>query len=172
MSLTPYCQKRCLLAAGLFGFASLSLDTLAGDPSPQSGIPGTQVARYSVIQPGPALDQQDLLALTAPRQVPAAIVTVGGAVEWVLAPSGYRLVDADVLSTAVTGLLNLPLPDAHRQFDALPLKEVIALLVGPAFVLVQDPVHRLMAFEPCRDAAPDPKNSTPAKTPKSQRGRR
>lgn len=172
MSLTPYCQKRCLLAAGLFGFASLSLDTLAGDPSPQSGIPGTQVARYSVIQPGPALDQQDLLALTAPRQVPAAIVTVGGAVEWMLEPSGYRLVDADGLSTAVKDLLSLPLPDAHRQFEALPLKEVIALLVGPAFVLVQDPVHRLMTFEPCHDTTRQPEGSSPIQSPKPQRGHR
>ena len=172
MSSTPYCQKACLLAAGLFGIASLSLDTLAGDPSHHPGIPGTQVARYSVIQPGPALGQQDLLALTTPRQVPEAIVTVGGAVEWVLAPSGYRLVGADRLSTAVKNLLNLPLPDAHRQFEALPLKEIIALLVGPAFVLVQDPVHRLMTFEPCHDTTTQPEGSSPLQSPKPQRGHR
>jgi hypothetical protein len=51
-------------------------------------------------------------------------------------------------------MLTLPLPGAHRQFQPLPLKDVIALLVGPAFVLVQDPVHRLLAFERCRDSAP------------------
>ena len=172
MSSTPYCQKRCLLAAGLFGIASLSLGAQAGDPSPQPGTPVTQVARYSVIQPRPALDQQDLLALTTPRQVPEAIITVGGAVEWMLEPSGYRLVDADGLSIAVKDLLNLPLPDAHRQFEALPLKEVIALLVGPTFVLVQDPVHRLMSFEPCHDTTRQPEGGSPLQSPKPTRGHR
>jgi len=35
----------------------------------------------------------------------------------------------------------------------MPLKTVIGLMVGPAFHLVQDPVHRLIAFERCTDAS-------------------
>ena len=113
-----------------------------------------------------ALEQQDLLAVTAPLRVPEEIATVGGAVEWVLNPSGYRLVSSDQLSTEVKDLLNLPLPNAHRRFEALSIKDIIALLVGPAFVLVHDPVHRLMTFERCGDSAAADSQS-PANSPKT-----
>ena len=53
---------------------------------------------------------------------------------------GIVLVSSDQLSIEVKDLLNLPLPSAHRRFEALPMKDIIALLVGPAFVLVHDPV--------------------------------
>lgn len=168
----PTPVKRFLLVLALSGNVGFSLDALAGEPPLQPVTPVAQIARYTVIRPGPTPEQQDLLAMTAARHVPDEIATVGGAVAWVLKPSGYRLVDADRLDPEVKDLLNLPLPSAHRQFEALPLKEVIALLVGPAFVVVQDPVHRLIAFEACRDAAPYPKNITPAKTPNPLRGRR
>jgi len=163
---------RALLILALAGAAGLSPGALAGEPPPQAVTPGTQIARYTVIRPEPALAQRELLAVTAARRIPDEIATVGGAVAWVLQPAGYRLVAADRLSNEVKDLLNLPLPSAHREFEALPLTEVIALLVGPAFVLVQDPVHRLMTFEPCRDAAPAAENRTPAKHPKPQGGHR
>jgi hypothetical protein len=39
----------------------------------------------------------------------------------------------------------------------MPLKAVIGLLVGSAFHLVQDPLHRLVAFERCTNVS----NPTP-----------
>jgi conjugative transfer region protein (TIGR03748 family) len=172
MSSTPIPVKRLLLALALSGNVGLSLGAFAAESPPHPATPVTQIARYSVIRPGPTPDQQDLLAMTAPRRLPDEIATVGDAVAWLLKPSGYRLAAPDRLSNEVKDLLNLPLPSAHREFEALPLTEVIALLVGPAFVLVQDPVHRLMAFEPCVDAGPTPEDSSPAKPPKPLRGRR
>ena len=49
-------------------------------------------------------------------------------------------------------LLDLPLPEAHRTLGPLPLRTALAILAGPAFRLVEDPVHRLISFERCEQA--------------------
>jgi type IV pili sensor histidine kinase/response regulator len=149
--------------------ASFSLTAQVSTPPSTLTTTVMQIARYSVLQPSPTLEQQDLLAVAAPLRVPEEIATVGGAVEWVLNLSGYRVVSSDQLSVEVKDLLNQPLPNAHRRFVALPKIDVITLLVGPTFVLVHDPVHRLMSFEGCGDSAAADSQS-PAnriKTPKS-----
>lgn len=171
MTWKPHLARHCSFTlCYTLSLAGLSPGALADEPSPAPTASVTQIARYSVIHPAPALDQLDLLAMTAPLRVLDEITTVGGAVEWVLRPSGYRLVAPDRLSTEVKDLLNLPLPKAHRRFEALPLKEVLSLLVAPAFVLVQDPVHRLIAFEPCRDILPQSTGEIPQQNPEPQRG--
>ena len=113
----------------------------------------TQIGRYSVIAVAPTAGQQDLLAVTRSITIPDDIKTVGDALHWLLRDSGYRLADHAVLSEDAIDMLDLPLPNAHRAFEPMPLKAVIGLIVGPAFHLVQDPVHRLIAFERCTDAS-------------------
>lgn len=108
-----------------------------------------QVARYSVLRPHLTVGQQDLLSIAKALRVPNEITTVGGALKWVITDSGYRLASPDQLTKDVKDMLQLPLPKAHRQFQALPLRDVILLLAGSSFVLVHDPVHRLIAFERC-----------------------
>ena len=131
--------------------SSISLVAEADSPPSESVLPINKVARYSVVRPSPTPGQTNLLAVSAPLHVPSDINTVGGALEWVIEGSGLRLAAPDRLTDDVKNMLNLPLPNAHRQFQALPLKDVLTLLAGPAFVLVHDPVHRLLAFERCRD---------------------
>jgi type IV pili sensor histidine kinase/response regulator len=46
-------------------------------------------------------------------------------------------------------LFALPLPDAHRSLGPMPLQTALETLTGPAFRLVEDPVHRLLTFERC-----------------------
>ncbi len=167
---THHLSKRFALPLGLtLSMASLSLTAQESTSPSTLTTTVTQIARYSVLQPSPALEQQDVLAVAAPLHIPEEIDTVGGAVEWVLNPSGYRLVSSDQWSTEVKDLLNLPLPNARRRFEALSIKDIIALLVGPAFVLVHDPVHRLMSFERCGDsgAADSQSPANSPKTPKS-----
>ena len=162
--------KCCSFTLGLtLGMASFSLTAQVSTPPSTLTTTVMQIARYSVLQPSRTLEQQDLLAVVAPLRVPEEIDTVGGAVEWVLNLSGYRVVSSDQLSVEVKDMLDLPLPNAHRRFEALPKKDIISLLVGPAFVLVHDPDHRLMTFEGCGDSAVADSQS-PAnriKTPKS-----
>ncbi|MCP5348378.1 MAG: pili assembly chaperone [Pseudomonadales bacterium] len=109
----------------------------------------TQIGRYSDLAAGPTVGQQDLLSVTRSITIPRDINSVGGALRWLLRDSGYRLADESVLSEEALAMLELPLPNAHRYFEPMPLKAVIGLLVGPAFHLIQDPLHRLVAFERC-----------------------
>ena len=112
-----------------------------------------QIGRYSVIAVAPTAGQQDLLSVTQSITIPNDINTVGDALHWLLRDSGYRLADHAVLSEGAIDMLDLPLPNAHRAFEPMPLKVVIELIVGPAFHLVQDPVHRLIGFERCADVS-------------------
>ena len=113
----------------------------------------TQIGRYSVIAVAPTAGQQDLLAVTRSITIPDDIKTVGDALRWLLRDSGYRLADHAVLSEETIDMLDLPLPNTHRAFEPMPLKTVIGLMVGPAFHMVQDPMHRLIGFERCADAS-------------------
>ena len=113
----------------------------------------TQIDRYSVVVNGPTAGQRDLLAVTSAISIPSDIKSLGDALRWILRDSGYRLAADPVLSSEAHAMLKPPLPAAHRRFEPMPLKAVVALIVGPAFYIVQDPVHRLLAFERC-DMAP------------------
>ena len=113
----------------------------------------TQIDRYSIVVVAPTAVQRDLLAETTAIAIPNDIEILGDALRWLLRDSGYRLADDRVLSDDVHAMLTLPLPAAHRQFEAMPLRVVVELIVGPAFHIVQDPIHRLLAFERC-DSAP------------------
>ena len=46
-------------------------------------------------------------------------------------------------------LMVLPLPAVHRSIGPMSLKRALETLAGPAFLLIEDPVHRLVAFERC-----------------------
>ena len=113
----------------------------------------TQIGRYSTVDARPSAGQRDLLSVTRAITIPRDIDNVGAALQWLLRDSGYRLAAEAVLSDEVRAMLALPLPAVHRRFEPMPLKTVMGLLIGPAFHLVQDPVHRLIAFERCSDTA-------------------
>lgn len=105
------------------------------------------VARYSTVQRAPSLAQRDPLAAPVFSVLPASVTRIGEAIETLLGPSGYRLA-----SPFAAELLDLPLPEAHRTLGPLPLRTALAILAGPAFRLVEDPVHRLISFERCDQA--------------------
>ena len=139
------------------GISIVSNSAVAGQQPDAVMSSQTQIGRYSVIAVRPAAGQQDLLSVTRAITIPSDIKRVGDALDWLLRDSGYRLVDDAVLSEDVVAMFDLPLPAAHRHFEPMPLNAVLGLMVGPAFRLVQDPVHRLIAFERCTDAS-DPRS--------------
>ena len=146
-----------LLAALLCcsGLSAVSNVASAAMPPAKSIGSFTQIGRYTVIAAGPTSGQRDLLSVTTAINIPGDLKTVGEALHWLLRDSGYRLAADSVLSDEVKAMLKLPLPSVHRRFEPMPIKTVIALIVGPAFHLVQDPVHRLIAFERCGET-PEP----------------
>jgi len=111
-----------------------------------------QVGRYSTLPAMPTVAQADLLATTITLSVPERIVTVGEAVQYLLQRSGYRLATAPVIAPETADLLTLPLPAVHRHLGPITLAQALETLVGPAFRLVHDPVHRLISFELCTSA--------------------
>ena len=82
----------------------------------------------------------------------ASVVRVSEAIAALLAASGYRLADSQAAGPDRETLLALPLPESHRDLGPMPLRLALATLAGPAFVLVEDPVHRLVSFERCTSA--------------------
>lgn len=108
-----------------------------------------QIGRYSLLAATPTEAQANLLATTITVSFPARIVTVGEAVQYLLQRSGYRLAAGHVVAPEAEHLLTLPLPAVHRHFGPVTLMQGLEALVGPAFRLVQDPVHRLISFDLC-----------------------
>ncbi len=108
-----------------------------------------QVGRYAMVRAVPTRAQIDLLAAPVTVQFPASVDTVGKAVEHLLRPSGYRLAADAVADPSRAVLLGLPLPAVHRTLGPMPLQSALETLAGPAYRLVEDPLHRLVSFERC-----------------------
>lgn len=117
--------------------------------SPGLNAAEVQVGRYSTLPAMPTIAQADLLATTITLTFPVRIVTVGEAVQYLLQRSGYSLATAPVIKTETADLLALPLPSVHRHLGPITLAQALEMLVGPAFRLIHDPVHRLVSFELC-----------------------
>jgi type IV pili sensor histidine kinase/response regulator len=119
-----------------------------------------QVGRYSMYAATPTTAQKDLLAAIIKIQFPERVQTVGEAVRHLLQGTGYRLARAEVIGKGTLDLFALPLPNAHRNLGPVPMQTALETLAGPAFRLVEDPVHRLLTFERCHSvesiAAPIP----------------
>tara|TARA_R100000005_G_scaffold96633_1_gene85348 strand:- start:3041 stop:3487 length:447 start_codon:yes stop_codon:yes gene_type:complete len=107
------------------------------------------VDRYTVLAATPTTEQQDLLGGMARIRFPDDVRTVGEAVAYALSGSGYRLASAQESDTDRNTLMQLLLPDAHRTLGPTPLRLTLQALAGPAWRLLEDPVHRLVAFERC-----------------------
>jgi len=111
-----------------------------------------RVTRYSEVYPSPSKAQRDPLLSQVQSRVPDELNQVGDAVDWLLVPAGYRLAAERDASLDLAGFMALPLPDVHRSLEGLPVRTALQTLAGPAFMLVEDPVHRLVSFQSCRDS--------------------
>ena len=108
-----------------------------------------QVGRYSLFATTPTEAQADPLQARITVQFPDRVRTVGDAVQHLLQQSGYRLAGSEATGPTSVYLMALPLPAVHRNVGPMPLKRTLETLAGPAYRLVEDPVHRLVAFERC-----------------------
>lgn len=142
--------------------AAMDVAALCMTISPGVNAAEVQVGRYSTLPAMPTVAQADLLATTVSVSFPVRIVKVGEAVQYLLQRSGYRLAAAPVIEPETADLLTLPLPAVHRHLGPITLTQALETLVGPAFRLIHDPVHRLISFELCTSAerAMQPTNSS------------
>ena len=131
----------CLVAVGLLSSGA----TLARD---------VQVGRYASLIAAPTEAQTNLLSKMVTVKFPSRVKTVGAAIRHLLRGSGYRLAGESAADPARLDLLNFPLPTAHRSLGPMPLQDALETLGGPAFRLVEDPLHRLVSFERCSPRKP------------------
>jgi len=108
-----------------------------------------QTGRYSMYSSAPTQAQSELLEATVTVQLPDRVQTIGETVRYLLQRSGYRLAATESTAPETLALFALPLPAVHRHLGPMTLREALETLAGPAFHLVQDPVHRLITFEQC-----------------------
>ena len=107
----------------------------------------SQIGRYVSVDNKPTAAQVDLMQQTLQIHFPTSVVTVGDAVSYLLANSGYSLVDPNIQSPDLTQLLNKNLPIVDRDLYYMNLKQALLTLVEPAFYLEVDPLHRLVNFD-------------------------
>ena len=108
-----------------------------------------QVGRYSLFAATPTEAQADPLQAIITLQFPDTVRTVGEAVRHLLQQSGYRLADPEATGLESAYLMVLALPAVQRSLGPMTLRQALETLAGPAFRLVEDPVHRLVTFERC-----------------------
>ena len=106
-----------------------------------------RVGRYSTIAPTATAAQADLLQVVVRIRFPAQITTLRPAFEHLLERSGYRLAPAPATDPRLDVLMREPLPQVHRSLGPITLQRALETLAGPAWILVVDPVHRLVSFE-------------------------
>ena len=111
------------------------------------------IGRYTSLAPIEAIGLSDLLAAPVIASFEPTVTTVGGAVGIVLHGTGYLVSSPSDAPTERAVLLALPLPAAHRDLSGRSVRAALETLAGPAFKLVEDPLHRLISFERCRRVA-------------------
>ena len=135
MAYKPFLAAAALAVAS--GIAPLALADSTADIS---------TGRYSRVANVAEEGQRDPLRVVINVRIPAEIETVGGAVDYLLNRSGFRLADDAVLTKEAKILLAHPLPQVHRKIGPMTLDEALQMFAGDAFQLVVDPVHRKVAY--------------------------
>lgn len=106
-----------------------------------------QAQGYAVVTPMATSEQRDLLGVVVSLKFPPGVATVGQAIALLLERSGYRLAYGNNTDPQLPVLLQLPLPQVHRSLGPIRLRDALQALAGNAWILVEDPVNRLVSFD-------------------------
>ncbi|MCE3268680.1 MAG: hypothetical protein K0R49_932 [Burkholderiales bacterium] len=107
----------------------------------------TQVGRYLTTENKPRAAQVDLLSQDFQVRFPTSVQTIGEAMDYLLKQSGYSLIPEAKRGEALKVVLGKPLPAIDRDFGPMKLKDGLATLAGPVFILVNDPLNRMVSFK-------------------------
>ncbi|HBX60541.1 MULTISPECIES: hypothetical protein [unclassified Methylophaga] len=106
-----------------------------------------RVGRYTNADAVNTQQQENLLEVVIDTEIPSKAQTVGEAIEFLLMRSGFSMASPTIQGGHVKQLLSKPLPHAHRKIGPVMLKDALMMLVGKAYWMKVDPVHRLIAFD-------------------------
>src|SRR3990167_2328344 len=112
-----------------------------------SGEDSSRVGRYLTVSNKPKPSQIDLLSQIVQVRFPQNVQTVGESVAYILRFSGYSLVAEDDMQIALKETLAKPLPLVDRELGPMSLKDGLMILIGTAFSMSHDPVHRTVNFK-------------------------
>jgi conjugative transfer region protein (TIGR03748 family) len=117
------------------------------NPTPYTKPTIIQTGRYSAITANPTPEQRQLLNVIIAVTIPNDFQTVGQAVHYLLKRSGYQLVGSEQLPLEAVQLFNRPIPEVHRQLGPMTLRDALNVLTAPAFMLIEDPIHRMISYQ-------------------------
>ena len=106
-----------------------------------------QTGRYSYIPAKPRVEQLNPLLAVIDVQIPDTILTVKDSAHYLLQFSGYHLSQTVNQEAHVTALLRQRIPEVHRHFEQVLLRDALLALGGNGYRLLVDPVNRLVAYE-------------------------
>jgi conjugative transfer region protein (TIGR03748 family) len=106
-----------------------------------------QTGRYSFIPAKPRVEQLNPLLAVIDVQIPDTILTVKDSAQYLLQFSGYQLSQTVGHEAHVTALLHHNIPEVHRHFEQVVLRDALLALGGNGYRLLVDPVNRMVAYE-------------------------
>jgi len=122
----------------VLGISSLSLAEDISLVIPES--------RYVSVEVGATPTQRNLLESVLSVHIPESLETIGAALEYVLHPYGFRLLNTEEVLPEQSLLLSLALPDPHRTLDPITLIDALKLLGGESFEVTINPVTRTVSY--------------------------
>lgn len=106
-----------------------------------------QVGRYSSIDMSPTVAQSDPLQAVVEISFSPSVDTVGSAIDNLLLDSGFQMAQLSASDPKLPILLRQPLPLVHRSIGPTKLITALEFLAGSPWILVIDPVNRLVSYE-------------------------
>jgi len=106
-----------------------------------------QTGRYSYIPAKPRAEQLNPLLTVIDVQIPDNILTVKDSAQYLLQYSGYQLSQTVSPEPHVSALLQRNIPEVHRHFEQVVLRDALLALGGNGYRLLVDPVNRMVAYE-------------------------
>lgn len=102
---------------------------------------------YVRVNPQLSSDQIDILSVNIGIRFPRTIKTTGEAIQFLLKRSGYSMATGENIDPKMKILMSHRLPQIHRKFEHVQLRDALKALAGESWVLVEDPINRLISFD-------------------------
>ncbi len=117
-----------------------SLQAVAGET--------VKIDRYTSIRLGASDTQRDPLKSVVQLQFPSVILNTEQAINYALDDSGYSVIEEALWSPEMKIMMANSLSIVHRDMTDTPmsLREILVVLAGTHFRLVQDPLRRKVSF--------------------------
>lgn len=131
----------------IFSFLNILFLWCSSEVALADNIQSIQTGRYLTVTAEPSIAQIDFLSGMVQTHFLENTKTIGEAITDVLRYSGYSLVDTKQQGHDLTETLKKTLPLIDRDLGPISLKEALKILIGPAFDLVVDPLHRTINFK-------------------------